>query len=152
MGSYFLFKNVFHFRTNQRQIIERFIRKVNENDDPSLRPVLDKLLYLAALHMLDKHTPIFYQGGFFSTERALLLVRECILDLCGELKSEAVALVDVMAPPDFVLNSALGDATGDAYKKLYSMMIQSPHSVEPMFVERPRAAAETKQKKAKAKL
>lgn len=109
----------------------------------SLKPVLDKILHLAALYMLEKHTATFYQGGYFSgpkSDRPVFLIREAILRLCSEMKSEAVALVDAMAPPDFVLNSALGDSSGEAYKKLYSMMIQSPFAMEPMFVERPRAA------------
>lgn len=112
----------------------------------SLKRVLDKILYLSALYMLEKHTATFYQGGYFSgpkSDRPVFLIREAILRLCEEMKSESVALVDAMAPPDFVLNSALGDSTGDAYKKLYSMMIQSPHSLEPMFVERPRSGSTT---------
>jgi acyl-CoA oxidase len=32
--------------------------------------------------------------------------------LCARLKPDAVALVDVLAPPDFVLNSALGHSNG----------------------------------------
>lgn len=134
----------------ERQIIQRFITKVNENTDMSLKRVLDKILYLSALYMLEKHTATFYQGGYFSgpkSDRPVFLIREAILRLCAEMKSESVALVDAMAAPDFVLNSALGDATGDAYKKLYSMMIQSPHSLEPMFVERPRSSASSLQKK-----
>nr|CAD7205745.1 unnamed protein product [Timema douglasi] len=40
------------------------------------------------------------------------LVKRGILSLCSELKSESVALVDVLAPPDFILNSALGHSDG----------------------------------------
>ena len=108
----------------------------------SLKPVLDKILYLAALHMLEKHTATFYQGGYFTgpkSDRPVSLIREAILKLCSEMKSEALSLVDTMAPPDFVLNSALGDSTGEVYKKVYSMMIQSPFSMEPMHIERPRS-------------
>lgn len=104
----------------------------------SLKPVLDRILYLAALHIIDKHTSIFYQGGYFSSDRPVFLIRETIIKLCSEMKNEAIGLCDAMSPPDFVLNSALGDSTGEAYKKLYSLMIQSPHSMEPMFVDRQR--------------
>lgn len=33
--------------------------------------------------------------------------------MCLELKDDAVSLVDVIAPPDFVLNSALGRSDGE---------------------------------------
>jgi len=40
-------------------------------------------------------------------------LRECIIKLCKDLKPEAVALVDALAPPDFILNSVLGASNGD---------------------------------------
>lgn len=128
------------------------MKKINENEDMSLKPALDKILYLSALHMLEKHMAIFYQGGYFNGERPVTLIRDSIIRLCGEMKNEAVALIDAIAPPDFVLNSALGDSTGEAYKKLYSMMIQSPYSLEPMFIERPKAEQFAQVKKVKANL
>nr|CAD7457595.1 unnamed protein product [Timema tahoe] len=53
-------------------------------------------------------------------------VKRGILNLCSELKSESVALVDVLAPPDFILNSALGHSDGQVYKNLQLHMYQSP--------------------------
>ena len=32
--------------------------------------------------------------------------------LCTQLKNEAVALVDALAPPDFILNSPIGHSNG----------------------------------------
>jgi len=58
------------------------------------------------------------------------LIRETILELCGEMKDDAIALVDAMAPPDYVLNSILGESTGLVYKNLYNSMIQSNGSFE----------------------
>lgn len=46
------------------------------------------------------------------------------------MKNDAISLVDAMAPPDYVLNSALGDSSGNAYKKLYNSMIQSSESMQ----------------------
>lgn len=42
-----------------------------------------------------------------------MLLREAVLQLCSQLKPEAVALADVIAPPDFVLNSVLGSSDGN---------------------------------------
>lgn len=68
---------------------------------------------------------IFYQGGYFNGDAPVTLIRETILELCSQMKNDAIALVDAMAPPDYVLNSTLGDSTGYAYKNLYNSMIQS---------------------------
>lgn len=53
------------------------------------------------------------------------LVRNTIIDLCDDLKDDSVALVDAIAPPDYVLNSALGESTGNVYQNIYNSMIQS---------------------------
>jgi acyl-CoA oxidase len=41
------------------------------------------------------------------------IIREAILRLCSELKNDAVTLVDVIAPTDFVLNSPIGSSDGE---------------------------------------
>ena len=93
-------------------------------------------MHLSALHFLDKHLLIFYQGGYFSSDKPVTLIRETILELCSQMKNDAIGLVDAMAPPDYVLNSALGDSAGNAYKNLYNSMIQSSESLEPIpFLE-----------------
>lgn len=52
------------------------------------------------------------------------------MDLFSKLKSEAVALVDVLAPPDFVLNSVLGKSDGKVYQNLQAALFQSPQVFE----------------------
>ena len=54
----------------------------------------------------------------------LAIVQHCTLKLCffiqnissglflSQLKDEAVALVDALAPPDFILNSPIGHSSG----------------------------------------
>lgn len=53
-----------------------------------------------------------------------------MLELCGELKDDSIALIDAIAPPDFVVNSPLADSKGDVYNRLYSMMTQSHGALE----------------------
>ena len=113
-------------------MIDRFIKRIEENTDMSLMPALERILQLSALHFLDKHLLIFYQGGCFSSDKPVTLIRETILDLCGLMKNDSISLADAMAPPDHVLNSALGDSSGNAYKKLYNSMIQSSDSMQPI--------------------
>jgi acyl-CoA oxidase len=115
----------------ERLLIVRLAEKVSDNQDLSLKPALDRILYLAALHLLDKHLVYFYQGGYFSSsEQPAVLVRETILSLCKEMKRDAVGLVDAMAPPDYVINSALGESNGLVYKNLYNSMVQNSGAFE----------------------
>ncbi len=112
-------------------MVFRFIEKVAENTDKSLQRALENLLHLAALHFLEKHLLLFYQGGFFDKRsNAVGLIRDTILELCSELKDEAVALVDVIAAPDYVLNSVLGCSTGNVYQNLYNSFFESDGAFE----------------------
>lgn len=114
----------------EREVIARFIDKLNENNDPSLQPALNRILYLAALYFMDKNLVLFYQGGYFSNKSNVSLIRDTILDLCVEIKDDSIGLIDAIAPPDYVLNSSLGYSTGNVYQNLYSSMIQSNGSFE----------------------
>ena len=60
------------------------------------------------------------------------LIQEAILTLCGQLKDDAVSLVDAIAPPDFVLNSPIGLSDGQVSyyalndKKMKYMCLKLP--------------------------
>ena len=73
---------------------------------------------------------LFYQGGYFSGEKPAVLIRETILDLCAQMKNDAIALIDAIAPPDYVLNSILGDSSGNVYQNIYNAMLQSNGAFE----------------------
>ncbi|XP_078224140.1 peroxisomal acyl-coenzyme A oxidase 3 isoform X5 [Callithrix jacchus] len=47
-----------------------------------------------------------------------------------QLKDDAVALVDVIAPPDFVLDSPIGRADGELYKNLWGAILQDSQVLE----------------------
>ena len=55
----------------------------------------------------------FSAGGYITGSEAPRIIREAILRLCAELKDEAVSLVDVLAPTDFILNSPIGASDGE---------------------------------------
>ncbi|MGH0178553.1 UNVERIFIED_CONTAM: hypothetical protein FKN15_012831 [Acipenser sinensis] len=48
----------------------------------------------------------------------------------SQLKDDAVALVDVIAPPDFILNSPIGKADGEIYKNLWTAVLQGSKVLE----------------------
>ncbi|XP_071848500.1 peroxisomal acyl-coenzyme A oxidase 3-like [Apostichopus japonicus] len=114
--------------------------------DPTLSPglaqVLIKLCALFGLWSLQKHLSVLYRGGYISGPNPANIIQSGILSLCSQLKDDAVALVDVFAPPDFVLHSAIGSADGQIYQRLYNAMLQTPGSVERVswwqdFVDKP---------------
>lgn len=80
--------------------------------DKDLQLVVQRLFVLYGLSSLDKHLIYFYQGGFTNTSKFSEVVKEAILKLCSELKPDAIAIIDALAPPDFVLNSVLGKSNG----------------------------------------
>jgi len=95
-----------------------------------IRQVLVKLLLLYGLWSLEKHLAVLYQGGYAQGPTPANIIRDTILELCGAIKPECLALVDAIAPPDFVLNSALGHSDGQIYKNLQQAMMQTPNGFE----------------------
>ncbi|XP_016307284.1 peroxisomal acyl-coenzyme A oxidase 3-like [Sinocyclocheilus anshuiensis] len=85
---------------------------------------------LYGLWTLTNHMAILYQGGYFSGRQPVDFFHTAILTLCGQLKDDAVALVDVIAPPDFNLNSPIGKADGALYKNLWSTVMQGKNVLE----------------------
>ncbi|XP_011309001.1 peroxisomal acyl-coenzyme A oxidase 3 [Fopius arisanus] len=94
----------------------------------ALHGILEKCLLLYSLFCLEKHLATFYQGGYCSGHLMVENIRNGILRLCGELKPEAVAIVDALAPPDFLVNSVLGMADGKVYERLEEAVRGHPDS------------------------
>ncbi|KAI4461789.1 electron transport oxidoreductase [Holotrichia oblita] len=102
--------------------------KIQEATDQSIKNVLLKLLSLYGLYSIEKqHIAVLYQGGYASGAEPVNLIQYAILQLCSEIKGDAVSLVDTIALPDFILNSVLGASDGQVYHHLQSSFFQSPY-------------------------
>lgn len=55
---------------------------------------------------------LLLKGGYANGSSASIIVKRSIIDLCLNLKNEAVTLSDALAPPDFILNSVIGASNG----------------------------------------
>lgn len=69
---------------------------------------------------------IFIQGGCISSNQYPQQLKHGVLNLLNELKNDAVALVDTIAPNDFILNSPLGMSDGDVYKHIQFVLWNTP--------------------------
>ncbi|XP_069703133.1 peroxisomal acyl-coenzyme A oxidase 3-like isoform X2 [Periplaneta americana] len=98
--------------------------------DPQLKAVLTNLCSLYGAWSLEKYLVTLYQGSYISGHEPAQLIREGILDLFTKLKPDAIALADVLAPPDFALNSVLGKSDGKVYENLQAFLFQSPQVFE----------------------
>lgn len=85
------------------------------------RRVLTKLCSLYIASSLERRLGDLYAGGYASSDSKMdILLRDGIIGQCKELLVDAVSLADVIAPPDFIMNSALGLADGQVGKKFDS--------------------------------
>uniref|UniRef100_A0A8C9ZTM2 Acyl-coenzyme A oxidase n=1 Tax=Sander lucioperca TaxID=283035 RepID=A0A8C9ZTM2_SANLU len=115
----------------EHNCLQRFHELTTDMDTPAgLRPVLSKLCALYGLWSLSNHMATLYQGNYLSGRKPTELVQMAILTLCSQLKDDAVALVDVLAPTDFILNSPIGNSDGQLYKNLWSTVMQGSQVLE----------------------
>ncbi|CAL1688602.1 unnamed protein product [Lasius platythorax] len=99
--------------------------KVNE------REILTKLCSLFGAVTLEKRLGDLYGCGYASSSSNIDgFLREGIITLCRDLLDNAVALVDVLAPPDFVLNSPLGMSDGEIYKHIKEWLFKDKENLE----------------------
>ncbi|GIY03206.1 peroxisomal acyl-coenzyme A oxidase 3 [Caerostris darwini] len=103
---------------------------VEEAADSQLSNVLHRLGCLYGLWCLQKHYSLLHEGSYCDKRNHSSLIKQAIVKLCSDLKDEAVSLVDVIAPPDFILNSAIGRSDGEVYKNMYDAIIQTPGSLD----------------------
>ncbi|XP_053560151.1 peroxisomal acyl-coenzyme A oxidase 3 [Bombina bombina] len=115
----------------EHAVLQRYHDYTQDPDIPiTLQPVLKKLCALYGLWSLNKHLSLLYQGGYCTGEVAGRIIQGAVLELCSKLKDDAIALVDAIAPPDFILNSPIGKADGELYKNLWSTVLQGEKVLE----------------------
>jgi acyl-CoA oxidase len=90
-----------------RQILEAFADAIDECDDDSIKPLLQKLFQLYALHNIEQDRGWFFEHGRMTGPRAKAITRS-VNRLCRELSECADVLVDAFGIPDGALAAPIG--------------------------------------------
>uniref|UniRef100_A0AAG5DN34 Acyl-coenzyme A oxidase n=1 Tax=Anopheles atroparvus TaxID=41427 RepID=A0AAG5DN34_ANOAO len=113
----------------QRTIFSAFHNFIESMEASAERAYLTALAQLYGATVVLRHLSTFLCGGYIVPEcrrNALPLLQETILRLLPTVKRDAIAMVDALAPPDFLLNSPLGAADGEVYARMESEIMQTP--------------------------
>jgi len=60
--------------------------------------------------------------------QSIMTMQDCFIEIAKDIKKDAVSLADVLAPSDFILNSALGHSDGNVYKHMQNHFYSNPDS------------------------
>lgn len=100
-------------------VLRRMIHLIDDTSIAAeLRIVLKRLAALFGTFNLEKHASVLCSGGGYLQASSTSSMHRAVQELCRQLKPDAVALVDAIAPTDFILNSALGRSDGKVYDEL----------------------------------
>ena len=102
----------------QTTVLERFLKHVQEDEGYDLheKAVLGDLGLLFGLVCLEKNMPHLVKFGIVSSPDSIGSLQSQFVNVSNRIKPNAVALADVLAPTDFVLNSVLGHSRDQHYK------------------------------------
>ncbi|RXG71424.1 hypothetical protein Avbf_01567 [Armadillidium vulgare] len=110
-------------------MINWFMEAIREADK-SLKAPLYRLCALFALTRILKHVSSLAEGDLINGETVVMKnIEDHITRLLSEILPDSISMIDAFAPPDFCLNSVLGNADGKVYEHMYRKMITSPGSL-----------------------
>lgn len=102
------------------------LQKCFPKETNELERLLRQMGLLYGLWTLEKWSSFLFEANVIkSGSSTLKQIRERILDICGQMKDNALSLAEVFAPPDWVLRSSLGLSDGKLYENLYHAITQS---------------------------
>ena len=106
-------------------VLERLCKNVKKESNEYER-LFRQMGLLYGLWSLEKWSSFLFEANVMrSGSSTLKQIREHILALCGQLKDNSLSLVEVFAPPDWVLRSTLGRSDGNLYENLFHAIQQS---------------------------
>jgi acyl-CoA oxidase len=79
-------------------VLESFAEAVEACADPELRPVLDRLCSLYALHRIEAERGYYQEHGRLSAQRSKAVIK-AVNELCAQVRGDARLLVDAFGVP-----------------------------------------------------
>lgn len=110
-------------------LMNEFEKGIEKCHDSSSKQVLFKLYDLCGFHKIERDPAILMESGYLNRQD-LITVRENIINLCADLKNEALGIVDALATPDGLLNSPIGSSDGDIYNRFIGAVWTAPGTFE----------------------
>lgn len=89
----------------EMQVLNSFLKAVDKAP-PGLKPALDQLCDLYALSTIEENKGFFLEESYFSPTKSKA-VSEQVLELCRDVRPNAVALVDSFGIPDKCLDAPI---------------------------------------------
>jgi acyl-CoA oxidase len=86
-------------------VLEEFARAVDACEDPAVKPVLDRLCSLHALHRIEAERGWYQEHGRLTPTRSKAVIRH-VNALCAQVRDDAELLVDAFAIPTPALDDA----------------------------------------------
>lgn len=111
----------------QSNVLQRFLKYLNTGEEFAAeeKSVMRQLALIYALWNLEKYLGYLFQFGILTSGQFVTDIHETLLETCKALVPNAVALADVLSPPDFILNSVLGNSDGAIYKHLQQAFFET---------------------------
>lgn len=111
-------------------IFKRFWEAV-ERSSSALKPILSQLLILYGLNAINENAGWFLQYGYLNPTH-VSSIQSRILVLLDQIRPQAIPLTDAFGLTDYVINSPLGCADGDVYRRIFEKTRQTnppkPHA------------------------
>lgn len=95
------------FASVERKLLEVFVESIDACQDATLRPVLDLLRSLFALHRIEQDKGWFLEHNVLSDGKGKAVTQQ-VNALCAEVRPLAVPLVDSFAIPDELIAAPIG--------------------------------------------
>lgn len=103
-------------------IYRRFLEAC-EQASSDLKPILGELCSLYALHSISENAGWFLQFGYLNPGH-MAAIQAKILALLDTIRPQVIPLTDSFGLTDYVINSPLGCADGDVYRRIFEKTVQ----------------------------
>ena len=113
-------------------IFSQFTQAVNNipDDQTGVKKTLVSLALLYGLWQIEEKAAFFLRGGFLGADH-LDFVSQAVNDLCSDIRTCVIPIVDSFEFTDFALNSPFGRYDGNIYREYFAMIQRNNPQIKP---------------------